>query len=434
MSNTNKQECILGLDLGTSGVKGLLIDRRGKLLESSRESYSLIKSQSGSWVEQDPMEWWKAARKVISDLKLKGRRLEGVGVTGQVNGLVMVGENGQPLGNALIWMDRRSNQAARSLDKDFCQLIRSYSNASPTALFALSKLKWLADNRPSLLEEASKLLFPKDFLIYKLTGKFTTDVTDAAAGLMLNLEDRNWASEILSEMVSPEQLPPLHESTDIVGRTKSEFESSGLRGGIPVTAGAGDLATAALGSGVVTPGSSCITLGTAGDVSAYLSDLPSGLDPRIWILCHAIPGRYLWHGMVKTAGYAVTWYLDTFGGGDGARAPEKHGDPYDLLLEGVDEVGEGSEGLLFLSHLEGVANPYHNSLARGVFLGITSDHDKDHFTRAVLEGVAFSYREIFEIMAGMGGEEISAISVTAGAARVLSGIELSPTSSARTSK
>lgn len=419
-----KDEILLGIDLGTSAVKILAVNKDGKVISSSEEFYSMIRKKI-NWVEQDPKEWWKAVIKAINSLTIETKNVIGIGLSGQLNGVVMVDKKGEPLSEAIIWLDRRSEKQAKMLTDVYGELIWEYSYAIPASLYNLSKLLWIMENEPNILRHTYKILFPKDFITNKLTGKFVTDISDAGATLMLNLKSRNWATEILKNLFPKDflllgKLPELHESTDIIGKTTQRVsEILGIPSGIPVVAGAGDLAALTLGTGVIKKNSACATIGTSGHITAFLPSIPQVVSKRLRIMCHPIPGKYFGYGFVTTAGYCLSWYLNNFGQIEKQSAKLYEESPYDLLLKKAGLVSAGSKGLIFLPYLNGVATPYQDSEARGTFIGITSNHRKEDFTRAVLEGVAYNFRDSFEILGELSEIKISQIRISEGGSRNL---------------
>ncbi|HKL74581.1 MAG TPA: xylulokinase [Halanaerobiales bacterium] len=390
-----KAKIVLGIDLGTSAVKILAVNQKGEVIDSQEKEYEIIRD--GVKVEQKPEDWWQAVKKGIKDLEIDKNRVKGIGMSGQLNGLVLVDKKGNPLRNAIIWLDRRASKQARYLNKEYGDLIKDYSFSQAGPIYNLSKLQWLKENEKETLKNTYKILFAKDYITYKLTDEFVTDVSDAGAALMLDLEKRDWANEILEKIIDLDKLPELHESVDLIGSLTSEMaEKLGLKEGIPVVAGAGDMAALSLGTGVVRENKACATIGTAGHVAAYLPQLPKKCDDRVWVMAHAIPGKYFWHGLVMTGGYSLKWFLENLG----QLEKEKAGDqsPYQLLMEGLEDVTPGSNGLIYLPFLDGAATPYQNPEARAGFIGLTSNHSKKEMIRAVLEGVAYNFRDSFEII------------------------------------
>ncbi len=384
------QGLVLGIDLGTSAVKVLVLDEEGNVLEKTQKSYDLIRPQKNQ-VEQDPEDWWQAVLAAVEELTIPKKNIRVIGLSGQLNGLCPMDEKGKPLGNAMIWLDQRAEQEAGMLKKEYGKEIWEQCFTEPAAMLSLSKVLWLKNRKPELYEKTSKFIFPKDYITHCLTGDYVTDVTDAGAAAMLDLKKRDWAHGLLGELMDRQKLPRLFESVEIVGETRPEVSGLlGIEPGTPVVAGAGDMAALALGTGVIEENTACATIGTAGHIASFLSSLPGEGDPSLWVMCHAVPDAYFWHGLVMTGGYCLSWFKDNFG-------PERE-EGYDILLEEASSVPAGSGGLIFLPFLSGAATPFMDFSARGAFVGVDSANTRAHFTRAVLEGVAYNFRDSLDII------------------------------------
>ncbi len=396
---------LIGIDLGTSSVKALAIDGSGHIWGRAKHHYEMQRPFPG-WVEQSPLEWWNAVRYAIRKLgeQVDLSRTTGIGLSGQLNGLVLVDKAGNPLTEAPIWLDQRATEQSQFLSEHWLDTIHAIAFGNPGPIHSLSKLLWFQDNVPELILNTHKLLFPKDYITFKLTDQFVTDTSDAGATLMLDLGTREWAKAFLSKLEIPlEILPTLHESPDVVGAITSLAASeTGLPVGIPVVAGAGDMGALAVGTGVITEGSACTTIGTAGHIALYCDSVPQQVDHRLWMMCHALPGKYFWHGLVMTGGHCLTWFLDNFGQDEQTMARPQSQDPYDLILNYASRVPPGSQGLIFLPFLDGASTPYYDPGAQAAFVGATTSTGKPTFTRAVLEGVAYNFRDTFEIFAELG--------------------------------
>ena len=389
------EKIVLGIDLGTSALKILAVNQAGEVIASQEKEYEIIRE--GVKVEQNPKDWWQAVKKGIKDLEVAKDKITGIGMSGQLNGVVLVDKKGNPLRNAIIWLDRRASSEAEYLNDKYGKLIKDYSYSQAGPIYNLSKLQWLKENESKTLANTYKILFAKDYITYKLTDRFVTDVSDAGAALMLDLKKRDWAYEILEKIIDLDKLPELYESVEVIGNlTKEMGEKLGLKAGIPVVAGAGDMAALSLGTGVVKENKACATIGTAGHIAAYLPELPKKCDDRVWVMAHAIPDKYFWHGLVMTGGYSLKWFLENLGQYEQKKAGDKS--PYELLMKDLDQVPPGSNGLIYLPFLDGAATPYQNPEARAGFIGLTSNHTKKDMIRAVLEGVAYNFRDSFEII------------------------------------
>ena len=396
---------LIGIDLGTSSVKVLAVDGDGRIRGRAKHGYGMHRPSPG-WVEQSPCHWWSAVRQALAELsqQVDLAHTAGIGLSGQLNGLVLVDDTGSPLADAPIWLDQRATEQSRFLSDNWTDAIHTFALGTPGPIHSLAKLLWFLDNAPELIANTHKLLFPKDFITLKLTNQYVTDVSDAGATLMLDLRQRQWAVPFLSELRIPlEILPTVHESPDVVGTiTAQAARETGLPRGIPVVAGAGDIGALAVGTGVTTTRTACTTIGTAGHMALYCDTFPKHHEHGLWMMCHAVPGKYFWHGLVMTGGHCLAWFLENFGQAEKARASSQGHNAYDLLLDEAALVPPGSRGLLFLPFLDGAATPYHDSTAKASFIGATSHTDKATFTRAVLEGVAYNFRDSFELLTKLG--------------------------------
>lgn len=371
----------------------------------ARAGYRQYRPRTG-WVEQAPDDWWAAVRLAVRESlrDVEPRRVKAVGLSGQLNGVVLIDEQGQPLRNAPIWLDQRACEQAQRIQDRFQDLLKQAGHGTVTGLHVLAKLLWHMGNEPRVVEKTARILFPKDYINFRLTGQFATDTSDPGAAAMLDMRRRDWAAELLAAVgIPPAWLPPVHESPEVIGYVTPEAAAlTGLPEGIPVVAGAGDMAALAVGTGVVKPGTACASIATAGHVAIHLDAMPDALDERLWLMCHAVPGKYFWHGLVLTGGHCLDWFRLTFGQAERAAAQLLEASEYDLLLADAAGVPAGSQGLLFLPFLDGVATPFHDAAARAAFVGATSLHRKKHFVRAVLEGVAYNFRDSFAIAESMG--------------------------------
>lgn len=396
---------VVGIDLGTSTAKVLVVAETGDVIGRARVGYRQYRPKPG-WVEQSPDDWWRAVCQAVRESlgEVDSRRVKAVGLSAQLNGVVLVDQDGQPLRNALIWLDQRASEQANRIQEQSSDLLRRAGHGTVTGIHVLPKLLWHMEKEPALMGRTSTILFPKDFINLRLTGQVATDPSDPGAAVMLDMRRRDWAFDLLDELhVKTEWLPPVHESPEVIGHvTREAAAATGLPEGIPVVAGAGDMAALAVGTGVVKPGTGCASIATAGHVAIHLDDMPEVMDDRLWLMCHAVPGKYFWHGLVLTGGHSLDWFRISFGQAERMAAQLLEANEFDLLLADARHVTAGSAGLLFLPFLDGVATPYNDSSARSAFVGATSLHGKKHFVRAVLEGVAYNFRDSFEIAQSMG--------------------------------
>jgi xylulokinase len=393
----------LGIDVGTGGSRAVLIDHNGQIIAAKTVEHAAFASPQTGWAEQDPRDWWRASvaaiRAIVEDDRVKVDEISGIGLSGQMHGSVLLGPQDEVLRPALIWCDQRTELQCQRLTNDIgaSRLIELTCNPALTG-FTLPKLLWVRDNEPDIWSQVRSVLLPKDYVRLRLTGDKATDVADASGTLLLNVTNRTWSAEVLAATNLDEAiLPKLYESQEITGVLSAEAaRETGLRQGIPVVAGAGDQAAGAVGVGIVQPGSVSATIGTSGVVFAATNQ--PALDPkgRVHTFCHAVPSRWHVMGVTQGAGLSLRWFKDQFGVIDG------HGDPYDHLSDEAASVPAGANGLLWAPYLMGERTPHLDPNARAALVGITASHTRAHVVRAILEGVAFSLRDSFEILKEMG--------------------------------
>jgi xylulokinase len=317
-----------------------------------------------------------------------------VGLSGQMHGSVLLNERDEVVRPALIWCDQRSDKQCEQLTQQIGaeQLIKLTCNPALTG-FTLPKMLWVRENEPEAWQQVRSVLLPKDYVRFRLTGDKATDVADASGTLLLNVAERKWSDEMLAATeIDASLLPTVFESPEITGTiSSSAAELTGLRAGTPVVAGAGDQAGGAVGIGIVQPGAVSATIGTSGVVFAATNS--PALDPkgRVHTFCHAVPGRWHVMGVTQGAGLSMRWFRDQFGAGMG------DGDPYDRMTEEAAQVESGSNGLLWAPYLMGERTPHLDPHARAALVGLTASHTRAHVIRAIMEGVAFSLRDSFEI-------------------------------------
>ncbi len=394
---------VLGIDVGTSGSRALVLGEDGRLLGSSTAEHAAFRSPQAAWAEQDPADWWRASQEAIQGvLKRTGiapATISAVGLTGQMHGAVLLDERGEVLRPAIIWCDQRTEQECRWLDDTVgkARLLELTANPALTN-FTLTKLLWVRTHEPALWKKVRHVLLPKDYVRYQLSGEFAIDVADASGTLMLDVVRRRWSQEMMDAVgIDAAVLPALFESPEVCGRVSARgAAATGIPAGTPIVAGAGDQAAGAVGMGITRPGTVSATLGTSGVVFAA-TDRPF-LDPggRLHTFCHAIPDRWHVMGVTQAAGLSLRWLRDQYGmasGGDAA---------YTAMVAEAAAVRPGAEGVLWAPYLMGERTPHRDPNVRGALLGLAASHGRGHVVRAVLEGVAFSLRDSFTIFAELG--------------------------------
>jgi xylulokinase len=397
----------MGVDIGTTGSRALLINETGKIVAEASAGYPIL-TPYPNWAEQDPKLWWTATQTAVTTCLDKARQVVGkesievgaIGLTGQMHGAVFLDEHGDVLRNAIIWCDQRTaaqcDEICETVGKT--RLLELTSNRALTG-FTAPKVLWMRRYEPQLYESVRQVLLPKDYVRYRMTGEFATDVSDASGTLLFDVTHRTWSDEMLVKLNIPrEWFPKCHESPEIAScLSRKAATQLGLRPGTPVVAGAGDQAAGAVGNGIVTAGRTSCVLGTSG-VVFWPSESPV-MDPegRLHSFCHAVPGKWHLMGVTLAAGGSLRWFRDTLCQYEVATARDNDWDPYDLITLAASSVTPGCEGLVFLPYLAGERTPHAAPNARGAFLGLSLRHGKAHMARSVLEGVAFSLRDCVEL-------------------------------------
>ncbi|MGA9349383.1 MAG: xylulokinase [Anaerolineae bacterium] len=413
---------LLGIDVGTTGSKALLIGADGAVKASATTEYPMFTPQP-LWVEQDPADWWAATvtsvRRVLNESGVEPGEVAGVGLTGQMHGLVLLDARGQVLRPCIMWNDQRTAaQCAAITQQVGAERVLQLTGNPVLPGFTAPKLVWVREHEPEVYKRIATVLLPKDYVRYRLTGGFFGEVSDASGTSLFDVGRRRWSDEMLEALDVPrEWLPEVTESPVVSARVSAgAARETGLLEGTPVVGGGGDQAAQAVGTGIVAEGVVSVTIGTSGVVFAASDTYRVEPEGRLHAFCHAVPG--LWHlmGVMLSAGGSFRWYRDTLGDLERIRAAESGQDAYDLLIEAAGKAPPGCEGLLFLPYLSGERTPYPDPNARGVFCGLTLRHSKAHLTRAVLEGVTYGLRDSLELMRAL-GLSIEQVRASGGGAR-----------------
>ena len=398
---------VLGIDVGTSGLKAVLLDAAGGTVDEASASYPLRTPRPG-WTEQDPEDWWTATREALGTLWARGHaagQIAAVGLTGQMHSLVLLDEAGAVLAPAILWSDQRTAAECQTITERVgaAELLARTANIALPG-FTAPKLLWVERNWPDAYRRARRLLLPKDFIRFRLADVVATDVSDASGTLLFDVRQRRWSDEVVRALeIEPGLLPPALEGNARTGSiSPAAATQTGLIAGTPVVAGGGDNAAAAVGVDAVDPGVLTVSIGTSGVLFAPLDRFPEQhhVDGRLHVFCHALPDR--WHLMAVTlsAGGSLRWLRDLLQ----PLLPVSGDAAYTWLLERAAEAPPGCEGLVFLPYLSGERTPHVDPLARGVFFGLHLGHRLEHLVRSVLEGVAFSLRQGLELMQGVGAD------------------------------
>src|SRR5215210_342848 len=374
----------VGLDVGTSGVKALAVSSAGQVLARAEAGYGLSTPRPG-WAEQDPADWWAATERVLAELRADD--VAGIGLSGQMHGLVALDAAGEVIRPAILWNDQRTAEQCREIEQrvGFERLVELTGNRALTG-FTAPKLLWLREHEPESYGRIARIMLPKDYVRLRLCGEHAIDVADASGTLLFDVARRRWSDEVLEALEIPrEWLPRALESAEVSGTTPD---------GVPVAAGAGDQAAGALGVGVVEPGPASVVLGTSGVVFSALDAYRADPQARVHVFCHAAPGRWHAMGVMLSAACSLQWFRD-------ALAP---GVAFGDLIEEAARWEPGAEGLTFLPYLAGERTPHADPDARGAFTGLSLRHDRGALARAVLEGVALGLRDCLDVVRAVGAE------------------------------
>ena len=389
---------VLGIDIGTSGTRAVLVDRDGAIAAAATSEHVPFASPQTGWAEQEPHDWWKAAgsatRQVLGDTG--NPKVICVGLAGQMHGAVLLDENDRVLRPALIWCDQRTQAQCDWLNSKLgAQRIIELTCNPALTNFTLTKLLWVRDNEPEIWKRFRRVLLPKDYVRLRLTGEHAIDVADASGTLMLDVANRRWSQEMMSAAGLPMNcLPKLFESPEVCARISDAGAAhSGLKAGTPVVAGAGDQAGGAVGMGIVRAGAVSATIGTSGVVFAATDTPVMDANGRVHTFCHAVPGRWHVMGVTQAAGLSFRWMRDLL---------RNSGDlSYDQLTREAAVVPAGSDGVLWTPYLMGERTPHLDPSARATLTGLAASHTRGYLVRAVLEGVAFSLKDTFSLFSEM---------------------------------
>lgn len=402
---------VLGLDLGTSGLKGILVNKEGKIVDEASSEYPLLTPKRGH-SEQDATEWFRAAKEVMQAIFKSTpdatSKLEGISFSGQMHSLVLLDENDDVLRNAILWNDVRTTEQCVTITEKVPNLIDITKNKALEG-FTLPKLLWVKENEPAIWSKVKTFLLPKDYLGYRLTGNKQMEYSDAAGTLLLDVESRSWSKEVAESVDVPLSIcPPLVQSQDKIGMLdKALAEELGLDVDVPVFSGGADNPSAAVGAGIVRPDQGMASIGTSGVFLSYEETGDKDYKGNLHYFNHVVPNAFYTMGVTLAAGSSLNWFKKTF-------APNES---FEELLKGVKDIAPGSEGLLFAPYISGERTPYTDSHIRGTFLGMDIAHTRDHFARAVLEGITFSLKDSLELMRKHSNKEFSQIVSVGGGAK-----------------
>jgi xylulokinase len=386
---------LLGIDIGTSGSRALLLDETGRVQAASADHQPFRSPKSG-WAEQDPEDWWGACqlavRRVLQESGTAASEIKAIGLSGQMHGAVLLDASGTVLRPSIIWCDQRTEAECRAIDSTIgtSRLLELTSNPALTN-FTLTKLLWVRTHEPEIWSRVRHVLLPKDYIRWRMSGEHAIDVADASGTLMLDVTRRRWSLDLLDHVgIDPSLLPHVFESPDVCAQVSDTAAAAlGVKAGTPIVAGAGDQAAGAVGMGITRPGAVSATIGTSGVVFAA-TDRPI-TDPhgRLHTFCHAVPGRWHVMGVTQAAGLSLRWFRELLSAHGGVS--------YDEMTEAAARVPPGAEGVIWAPYLMGERTPHCDPNVRAALVGLGADHGRGHVVRAVLEGVAFSLRDTFTI-------------------------------------
>ena len=391
----------LGIDLGTTGTKIILMREDGKVIDKNYVEYEILSPESG-YAEQNPLDWWQGLQKISQEMLGRNQdkvdQIVGVGIDGQMHTHVYLDQNYQLLRNAITWMDQRSKEIVENINAEAKlkeKIFKATSN-SLTTTYTAPNVKWVQKNQKEIYQNTKYILLAKDYIKFLLTGEMVTDYSDAAGTMLFNVAEQKWSAEMFKLFgIERAFFPEVDKSAAVIGKvTKEAAKKTGIPEGIPVINGCADQAATSLGAGMVSRGQVTAIIGTAGVVSV-LSDRAAA-DPENRVLCwnYCLEDKWINLGIMQTAGESLKWFKNAF--------DQDLEDVYQNYNQKAAEIPEGSEGLIFLPYLMGERTPYWDSDARGVFFGLNLKHQKYHFVRAIMEGVSFAFKNNLEAVESLG--------------------------------
>lgn len=401
---------VIGIDLGTSAVKALLVARDGSVRAETSREYPLYHDKSG-WSEQEPEDWvsgtTEALKELVSASGVPVADIEGISFSGQMHGLVLLDEANRPVRRAILWNDTRTTEQCREIERALGDRLLAVTRNPALEGFTLPKILWVRQHEPQAFATARRFVLPKDYVRYRLTGSIHMDLSDAAGTLMLDVGNRQWSHDVLDAFgLAPAFCPPLLEAGALAG-TLSEGAAAvtGLSPAVKVFAGGADNACGAIGAGILSPGLTLCSIGTSGVILTYEDNADADYRGKVHFFNHGKPGAFYAMGVTLAAGYSLSWFRKTF-------APNES---YDALLAGVGDIPPGAGGLLYTPYLVGERTPHADSAVRASFIGMDGSHKREHFARAVMEGITFSLNESVDLFRAAGKKVDTVVSIGGGA-------------------
>ena len=390
----------IGIDIGTSSTKSVVFNSSGVALFDSTYEYELL-TPNPSWAEQRPNDWFNATISTLKDIAKKYPTIRGIGLSGQMHGLVILDKDDNVLRNSIIWCDNRTVKEKEEIEKIIGKdKIKSITGNEAMAPFTLAKLLWVKNNEPEIYSKISKVMLPKDYIRYMLTGEFKTEYSDASGMQMVDIYNKCFSKEIINAFGFKEEwFPTIVESYEISGYVKPIIRNLvGFDSNTFVVGGAGDQAAAAIGSGIINPNDISVVLGSSGVVFNPIKKEQINPNLPVQVFMHAIPDTYHIMGVTNGCGLSYKWYKENLCNYEIEKSNRENKPVYEILNEEASLSIPGSNGLLYLPYLNGERTPHNDPYATGVFIGIRQSTTKNDFTRAILEGVAFSLRDCYEML------------------------------------
>lgn len=399
---------LIGIDLGTSATKTILLNANGTIIAEASCQYPMHQPENG-WAEQNPLDWKRAVlstlRQVTAQAGIMPEDIVGIGVSGQMHGLVMLDQENQPIGDTIIWCDQRSEKQVQEMkeimpEEEWLKI----TGNPPIAAWTAAKILWMRENRPEDYARCRHIMLPKDYICFILTGKYTTDVSDASGMQLLDIQKRKWSETVLERLgIDRTLLGEVHESQEIIGYVQEGIaQECGLSTQTAVIAGGSDNACAAIGTGIIREGEAFTSIGTSAIVYTHLNEYKSIPHGSLHMCCAAVPGCWHTMGGPQAAALSMNWFETKFCEDYQKKAQETGRSIHELVNEAVAAIPAGSDRLLFLPFLMGERTPHMNPNCRGIFFGISAIHTKEHFLRAIMEGVTHSLADCNNILKEIG--------------------------------
>ncbi|MCY8233388.1 xylulokinase [Priestia endophytica] len=401
---------VIGIDLGTSAVKTILVNENGEVCGEVSKSYPLIQEKAG-YNEQNPEDWVQqtiqALAELVSTCQVQVNDIEGISYSGQMHGLVLLDQNQCVLRNAILWNDTRTTSQCMNIEEEFGEQLLEITKNRVLEGFTLPKILWVKEHEPETFEKAALFLLPKDYVRFRMTGIINSEFSDAAGTLLLHVTRKKWDYDLCKRFDIPTEIcPPLVESHDCVGTLLPNIaEETGLAKKTKVFAGGADNACGAIGAGILSSGKTLCSIGTSGVILSYEENKERDFKGKVHFFNHGKKDAFYTMGVTLAAGYSLNWFKETF----------SQNETFEQLLHRVASVPIGSNGLLFTPYLVGERTPHADSLIRGSFIGMDGSHKKEHFVRAVMEGITFSLHESIKLFRKEGKSVDTIISIGGGA-------------------